>query len=104
MDVEIISRKENKILNRQEVGFLVKGAGATPSRKELREKIAALLNADEKTIIVDVLKTSYGSTELKGIARIYKNKKDLERLELSYVIARNFPEEKKTTATTAPNK
>jgi small subunit ribosomal protein S24e len=104
MEVEIISRKENKILNRQEVQFLVKGASATPSRKELRQKIAALTNADEKTMIIDTLKTSYGSTELKGTARIYKNRKDLERLELSYVIARNFPEEKKTAATAAPNK
>lgn len=101
MEVEIISKKENQLFNRQEIEFMAKGAGSTPSRKELRQKIAALVNADEKTMVVDVLDTSYGSADIKGVARIYKDRKDLDGLELSYVIARNFPEEKKAAAQAA---
>ncbi len=98
MEIEIISKKDNQLFNRKEIEFLVKGIGPTPSRKELRQKIAALMNADEKTMVIDVLETIYGSSDIKGVARIYKNRKDLDALELSHIIERNFPEEKNTQA------
>jgi len=90
MRVEIVSKKENPGFGRQEVRFSVKESSATPSRKELREKIAALTGAGEKNIVVGVLETRYGSTALQGIARIYKSEKELKKTELEYITARNF--------------
>lgn len=94
MEIEIISKKNNVLINREEIEFGVKGFEATPSRKQIREKLSALLNADSKLLIVDVLKSSFGSNYLKGTAKIYKNEKDLKKIELPYLIKRNFPEGK----------
>ncbi len=104
MKVEITSKHDNHILNRKEINFTVKDAQATPSRKELREKIAALAGADEKTLVIDVLKTSYGTTQVLGVARVYKTEKDLRATELRQIVERNLgrPEKAKPLETAAP--
>lgn len=99
MRIDIVSKKDNKILGRQEVEFTVKEVTSTPSRAEIRKKIAATLNADEKCLIVDVMETAYGSREISGTARVYSNAVDLKKTELPFIITRNFgkEEEKKET-------
>ena len=93
MKVNIISKKENPLLARQEIEFEVKDSKVTPSRKEIRQQIAAHINTDEKHLVVDVLVQSYGSTEIKGVARVYKDEKDIKRTETKKVIIRNFGKE-----------
>ena|SRR3989344_5822112 len=100
MKMDVKTKHENALLGRQEVEFTVSEVKSTPSRKEIREKVAALLNADEKNLIVDVFGTSYGTSEIKGVARVYKNERDLKRTELEYIVHRNFgkPEKPKPAA------
>ncbi|MFH1391794.1 MAG: hypothetical protein ABIH20_05770 [Candidatus Diapherotrites archaeon] len=103
MRIQIENRNENPILNREEINFTVKEVEATPSRQEIRKQVAAQANVDEKLLIVDVLGTSYGTPELKGVARIYKTEAEMKKTELKYIIARNFgkgKEEKKVKAAT----
>lgn len=102
MEVEIISKKDNTLFGRQEIEFAVTQATSTPSRKDLREKVAAQVNADAKTMVIDVLDTSFGTADLKGIARVYKNEKDMKRIELAYVVKRNFPQQKEVQGQAAP--
>ncbi|MBI4210733.1 MAG: 30S ribosomal protein S24e [Candidatus Diapherotrites archaeon] len=105
MKVEIKSKEENPLLARQEVEFTVKETTVTPSRKELRQQIAAIMGADEKKLVVDVFRTSFGTTDISGTARIYKEEKDMKRIELEPVLGRNFgrPEKaKKQEAEAAP--
>ncbi|HLC78988.1 MAG TPA: hypothetical protein VJG83_01025 [archaeon] len=90
MRIDITQKHENKLFGRQEAQFVVKEATTTPSRKELREKIAALIGADEKNLVVDVYNTSYGTTEVSGVCRVYKNESDLRKTELKPIIERNF--------------
>ncbi len=98
MEIEIVSRKENILLNREEIDFLAKNFEATPSRKELREKIGAIVNADPKNLVVDIIKNPFGYKEIKGKAKVYKNEKELEKTELPYIVKRNFPEKKENKA------
>jgi len=103
MRIQIENRNENPILNREEINFTVKEVESTPSRQEIRKQVAAQANVDEKLLVVDVLGTSYGTPELKGVARIYKNETEMKKTELKYIIARNFgkgKEEKKVKAAT----
>ncbi|MCR4369312.1 MAG: 30S ribosomal protein S24e [archaeon] len=93
MRVHIESKTQNPLLNRQEVSFTVKEAQATPSRQEIRKQVAAHTNADEKMLVVDVLKTSFGSTDLSGTARIYKSEEELKKTELPFIKVRNFGKE-----------
>lgn len=104
MRIDIVSKHENALLGRQEIEFEVKEAKLTPSRKEIREKIAAILGADEKKLVVDVFRTSYGTPLVMGSARIYRNEKDLKGAELDYVIARNFGKPEKPKAGEAEQK
>ncbi|HIH10513.1 MAG TPA: 30S ribosomal protein S24e [Candidatus Diapherotrites archaeon] len=98
MRIDIVKKQENVLLGRQEIEFAVKEVNATPSRKELRQKLAALINADEKNMVVDVFATKYGTSEFGGVCRVYKNDKDLKRTELEYVVHRNFGRPQKPKA------
>ncbi|MAG17989.1 MAG: hypothetical protein CL944_00775 [Candidatus Diapherotrites archaeon] len=95
MIIQIESKNENPVLNREEVSFIVKETEATPSRQEIRKQVAAQANADEKLLVVDVLDTSYGTSELKGVARIYKNEAEMKKTELKHILVRNFGKDEK---------
>jgi SSU ribosomal protein S24E len=45
MEITITSQTENVLLNRKEIGFSITFTGATPSRKMVHAKLAAMLNA-----------------------------------------------------------
>ena len=81
MDIDICSKNENKLLGRTEVEFKVKGSKATPSRKDLRGKLAALLNSKEQQVVVDSVKQEFGSGEIAGTARIYNEEEKLKMLD-----------------------
>ncbi len=90
MRVNIISKEENPLYSRTEIEFEAKDTPNTPSRKELREQISALVDADGKSMVVDVLRQSYGTSEIRGSARVYKDEKAMRRAEVAKVIIRNF--------------
>jgi len=69
MEISITSDKQNELLSRRELEFTLNYTGATPSRKLVQAKIAAMMNAT-------------------GSARVYQNKEDLVKLERGYLMAR----------------
>lgn len=95
MEIRIESERYNPLLKRKEVYFRIKFNGKTPSRKEIREKIAGLLNAEPERFVVQYIKTEFGKKEAKCYAKIYDTAEDLKRIEEDYVLIRNFPELKK---------
>jgi small subunit ribosomal protein S24e len=95
MDVEILEKKENPLLERTEVRFKLAFEGATPSRQDVRKKLAAVLNSDKSLTVIADLKSAYGSKTAQGYAKVYDNEKAL-RKEPEYVIKRNIVEEKPT--------
>ncbi|MEK6958361.1 MAG: 30S ribosomal protein S24e [archaeon] len=102
MNVEITGKTENHLAGRQEVKFVVKETKIIPSRMEIRKKIAAMVNADEKNVVVGVLETRFGSTEAKGTAKIYKDEKHMKEMELPYIRKRNFGPDKEDAKAGAP--
>ncbi len=93
MDVKVLERKDNPLLERAEVKFRVAYDGATPSRQEVRKKLTAILNSDKSLTVIDGMKTDYGSKTATGYAKVYASEKALEN-EPKHVMKRNFPEEK----------
>ena len=89
MKVEITNRQKNALLNREEIEFGVDDSAVTPSRKELKEKIAALVNAKTELVIIGTIKKEFGSKAVKGVARIYSDEKTLKKTELPQIIGRN---------------
>lgn len=112
MKVNIVSKQKNRLLHREEIEFEINKAKTTPSRKELREQIAAICNADSELVIVDDIKHSFGTDYVSGKSRIYESKEDLSRIELAYKVKRHAkkkkedakPEEKAKEAEPAEDK
>ena len=73
MDIRILKDKNNALLNRRELDFIVKYEGSTPSRNDVRNKLAAMLNAPLELMVVQRIKTEYGMQEGKGYAKLYEN-------------------------------
>lgn len=93
MEIQIIKDKTNSLLNRREISLRVKDK-ATPSRIEVKGKLAALLNSKPELIVIERLDTIYGKQELMGTACIYQAEERLKQLAHQHLIARDAPKAK----------
>lgn len=96
MKVNIVSKQKNRLLHREEIEFEINKAKTTPSRKELREQIAAMCNADSELVIIDDIKHAFGTDYVSGKSRIYESKEDLSKIELAYKVKRHSEKKKET--------
>ncbi len=101
MEISIISRKENQLVEREELVFLVNHESqGTPSREEIKNKLVAILNVDTEKLFIKKIESEHGSTRSKGTARIYKSLERALLVEPNYIVKRNLGEasakEKKT--------
>ena len=88
--MEKTSRKENKLLNRVEIGFQWKHDGkSTPSRKEVMDLVATL-EPGSKTdlIVVKDCKTRFGQPLTTGMAFIYADEESM-KVEPEYIHKRH---------------
>lgn len=90
MEIEIISRRENKLLNREEVRFAVTfEEGTTPPRDTLREELRKTLKVKEGVIIIDHVKTEFGRPTARGYAKVYPSPDEAKRWERKHILIRN---------------
>ena len=96
MDIEISDKKQNPLLARWEVRFVVNHPNEkTPSRESIREKLAGQLNAKKANVVVDSMNSVFGKGATKGYARIYDAPEQLAKNEPHYLLKRNKLEELK---------
>jgi len=94
MEIEIISRRENPLLERMEVRFkIVHEKSGTPKRDEVRAKLAEMLSVNKEMLVIDHLEPRFGVNETLGYAKVYKSKEALE-VERAPVLIRNKLKEK----------
>ncbi len=99
MEVEVISKKENLLLERLEVDFkITHPKEVTPKRNEVKNEIAALLEVQKDTIVIDNMRTEFGKPETMGYAKVYKSKSQALSNETEAILKRNnlFEEKKET--------
>jgi small subunit ribosomal protein S24e len=89
MDIKILKDKKNSLLNRRELDFVVKYEGPTPSRNDVRSKLAAMLNAPLELLVIQRIKTEFGMQEGRGYAKLYESADRMKEVELEYVLKRN---------------
>lgn len=89
MEIIIKSDNLNKLLSRRELNLLIKYEGATPSRMEIKEKLAALINVDLDLTLIQKISSKYGQEEANCIAKVYFNRDQLEKIEEKYIISKN---------------
>ena len=90
MEIEIESKRNNPLLNRTEVYFIVKHPGeGTPNREIIRSELAEKLNVKKENIIVNTIKSGFGIQEISGYAKVYSSVQKTKDLEQEYILARN---------------
>jgi len=90
MEIEIESKRNNPLLNRTEIYFTVKHDGeGTPNREIIRSEIADKLNVDKDKVIVNTVKSSFGSQEISGYAKIYPSIAKAKGVEKGFILKRN---------------
>lgn len=107
MEIEIVSKEENQLLDRTEIKFkAVHPKEGTPQRETVRDKLSALLNAPKERVIVDGMNSEFGMMETVGYAKVYKTKEAAMKFERMHVLVRNKLKERvkveKKAATKAP--
>jgi small subunit ribosomal protein S24e len=91
MEISINSKKENPLLEREEIIFTVShDSKGTPTREEIKNKLAALLNVDTQKLFIRKIETEYGATKSKGTANVYKSTERALLVEPKYIVKRNL--------------
>ena len=100
MELEIIEKRENPLLNRTEIKFRVKHQGEkTPERELVKNDLAEMLKVNKSLIIIDYIRPGFGMAISSGYAKVYKSMEDARRVEPSYILKRNkFGEAKEEKA------
>ncbi|MEM0085174.1 MAG: 30S ribosomal protein S24e [Candidatus Methanomethylicia archaeon] len=90
MEIDIVSKRENKLLRRLELDVVIKHFhSGTPQRAALREFIASQFKVDVDRVYVVKLISEYGIPISKGHIHIYDSKDIALEIEPDYIIKRN---------------
>ena len=89
MEINITKDWENPLLDRKEITFNISHTGATPSRDEIKNKLVAQLNSRHELVIVDKIRTEYGTQNTSGYAKIYSDVERANEIENKHVLKRN---------------
>ncbi|WP_174589746.1 30S ribosomal protein S24e [Methanocella conradii] len=89
MDIKVLEEKKNPLLQRREVKFSVSHNLGTPSREEIKAKIAAYLNSRPELVIIERMRSEFGKRETRGYAKIYETVERLKSVEAEHIVQRN---------------
>ena len=93
MEIKILNKNENMLLNRTEItAEIVHEGKPTPTRDDVRKHLAAMLGTDESLISIKTIKSGVRIFS-KCSANVYKSKEELEKFEAKHILKR----EKKLT-------
>jgi len=100
MEVKITQQQYNPLLKRKELAFEIKHelTRGTPSRLEVRQKLAEHLKTNLELVYVKRVETRTGTMTARGEANAYDTLEQAKLVESQYVVERNVPKEKKEAA------
>ena len=98
MEITITSDTENILLNRRELCFNIIFNGATPSRKMVHAKLAAMLNSSKDQLVIGSLQNKFGMMQITGDARVYTSADNLKKIEPAYLQKRGMSGEEENNA------
>ncbi|KYK27986.1 MAG: hypothetical protein AYK23_05695 [Candidatus Proteinoplasmatales archaeon SG8-5] len=90
MELEIQDKKENPLLERTEVEFVIKHPNQpTPKRENVREQLSKELKVPKDRIVVDHMNSRFGLATSTGYAKIYDKKETALEIERKHHLLRN---------------
>lgn len=93
MELQIIKDTTNPLLKRRDISIKIQNK-ITPSRIEVKNKMAATLNTKPELIVIDHMDSVYGKQETVGTAYIYQDETRLKQLAHQHLITRDAPKVK----------
>ena len=97
MKIEIMNQQRNELLKRNEVIFRIDHEGSgTPTRQEVRLKLADILQMDSGKIYIQKFTTKKGSMTATGQANVYDVVEEAKYAEPKHIILRNTFKRKDT--------
>ncbi|NHJ22083.1 MAG: 30S ribosomal protein S24e [Candidatus Lokiarchaeota archaeon] len=95
--IEILEEKKNPLIDRTELKLRIDHfKESTPNRLEIKKKVAAMKNANEKFTIIRKIQTQFGGTYDIGLVNIYEDSKELQFYEPFHIQVRNLPKDTRT--------
>lgn len=101
MELQIIKDKKNPLLKRREISLKIINKG-TPSRVDVKNKLAALANSKPELIVIEHLNMFFGKQEILGTASIYESDERLKQIAQQHLVARSAPKATEETAAETP--
>jgi len=101
MELQIIKDTTNPLLKRRDISVRIKNK-ITPTRIEVKNKMAAILNSKPELIVIDHMDAIFGKQETIGTAYIYQDETRLKQLAHQHLIARDAPKVKEASEAPAP--
>jgi len=100
LEVKIVQQQYNPLLKRKELAFEIKHeqTRGTPSRLEVRQKLAEQLKTNLELVFVKRFETKTGTMTARGEANVYDTVEQAKLVEPRHLIERNMPKEKKEAA------
>jgi small subunit ribosomal protein S24e len=92
MEILVERENQNPLLKRKEIHFKLKYDSQTPSRSDVRQKLAGLFSVNVDNVIVEYIKPEFGKSEASCYAKIYDTVDDLKAIEAKHIIKRNIKE------------
>lgn len=96
MEIEVLEKHDNVLLERTEIRLLVKHPKEkTPSRKELSEALKDVLGMKKETLIIDTVGSEFGIDRSKVYVKLYRDLQRAKEIEEDHTLIRNGLMEKK---------
>ncbi|WP_258083202.1 30S ribosomal protein S24e [Thermococcus thermotolerans] len=90
MEIKVTEIRENKLLGRKEIYFDVIHEGEpTPSRADVKGKLVAMLDLNPETVVLQYIRSYFGSRVSKGYAKAYESKERMLYIEPEYILIRD---------------
>jgi len=90
MEIEIQNKKNNPLLNRMEVQFVIRHEGeSTPKRALIKNELAEQLKANKENVIIDHMRSNFGFEETIGYAKVYSSVAKAKDGESTHILKRN---------------
>lgn len=96
MKLDIVSKNENKTMDRFEVKFRTEHAGeASPNRDAVRTALAGAMGVQKERIVISSMASEYGTGFSGGDANVYSSVESAKKHEKNFILVRNGLAEKK---------
>jgi small subunit ribosomal protein S24e len=96
LKLEIVSKNENKLMDRVDVNFKAEHVGeGTPNRDSVRVALASAMSVPKDRIVVSDMASEYGKGASDGYAKVYASAESAKKHEKNYLLVRNGLAEKK---------